>query len=143
MPKKTKRNKTIKFGRIILLSLSLASWTGLIYSFFFVRPESWQELYYLPFLLYLNIAIGSLCLLLFKKIAPAVLLPLGLTAILVLRFLGIKDWLNPLLIIATVLTLIYFFTVANDNDKLPSTNSIKQSDIPAKDNQDADIQKTS
>ena len=42
---------------------------------------------------------------------------------------AIKDWFIPLILLGLTVSLIYFFTVSEENDKLPTNNLNNQSEV--------------
>jgi hypothetical protein len=123
-----RRFLTTKKIAFFIACLSCSAW---IYIVFFISPIRWEKIYYAPFFIVTYIAISSVLAFIISSKAVVIAIPLGLIAILFLRILGIRDWFNPLLITGLVITIIYFFTAKEDNDKLSQETSIKQSKTSA------------
>ena len=104
------------------------SWAWLLFILFFIHPNTWQNYYYTPFFVSLFISILMILSFFFKKPLIFILIPLGCVAIIAIRIFLIKDYINPLLIIGLVSTLIYFFTSNSPNAILtPKSNLNNQS----------------
>jgi len=126
MKKRQIKRQNQKALTILPIILSVISFLSLFYIIFFVSPQIWQEIYLLPFFVVLFLFFASLGLIFLKKILPSIIVGLAAVAILFLRLINIKDFVNPILIICLSATLIYFFTSDKLDDKL-KTNSINQS----------------
>lgn len=112
--------QTLTILKIIGLILSLAS---LLYIIFFISPIKFQNFYYLPFFLALFVVMFFISNIIFNKIIPSIIIGLAINSILILRLFGIKDLINPILIVLLSATLIYFFTSKTFDDKLTSKSS--------------------
>jgi len=107
---------------------TLISWGWLLYTLFFIHPSSWQNLYYFPFFISIFISVLLIVSFFAKKPIIFILIPLGCVAIIIIRIFLIKDYINPILIIGLVTTLIYFFTSNSSNAILtPKSNLNNQS----------------
>lgn len=117
--KKIKRQRDYKKIKIyVKYVLTVLFWLIFLYLFFFVDPNSFKNIYYLPFSLALFLASGASIYIFSKNTFYAIFISLGISLIVFLRLCGIKDYINPILIIGLVIALIYFFTVEKDSDKL-------------------------
>ncbi|MGI5828164.1 MAG: hypothetical protein ACOX6V_04070 [Patescibacteria group bacterium] len=113
------------------LCLAVISWSLFFYTLFFVTPSTWKDIYYSPFFVLILISISTTLAFFFAEAAVFLLVPMAIVTVLVLRLFGIRDWFNPVLIVGLTVTLIYFFTVKDENGKLKKNTSIKQSDASA------------
>lgn len=128
MKRKIIKRKSLSFRILIKIILAVIFWLGFLYILFFIDPDIWKSIYYLPFVSVFIFAIGLSISIFLKKIIITIIISLGVGIILILRIFGFKDYLNPILIIGLVITLIYFFTVNDESDKLKNKTLIKQSD---------------
>lgn len=117
MPKR-KKNFHHSFFKTFSIYLSIIFWLITFYIFFFIDPEIWSIIYYTPFFISILFSIFfTLCLFIKRRIISA-LISIGITTILFLRSLSFKEIYFPILVILIVITLIYFFTIEDHNDKL-------------------------
>lgn len=101
--------------KILMAVILLGIW---LYIFLGTSPEDWQTVFYAPFFVSLGLMIFAVINIFWTSWAVKVFVPLGIVAILFLRSIGLKENLNIFLIIGLVISLIYFFTVEDKNDKL-------------------------
>ena len=125
-------------GKLLIIAV-IISWACFLAIIFLVPPQTWASIYYLPFFLTLAVSIFLTIKVVVDKAILASLTTTGFLSILLLRFLGIKDWYDPLIITGLVAALIYFFTAPKESDKLPEKNLIKQSANSAKEDSYADF----
>lgn len=119
-PKDRQKIKKKSKLNIAYLVLTTLSWFSFIYIFFFIDPDIWVDIFYIPFFASILLCIFfTLCLLVRRRIVN-LLIALGFTAILFLRSLSFREIYFPILVILIVLTMIYFFTTDNSDDKLTS-----------------------
>ncbi len=118
---KQKKTKTI-FA--ILTIISLLVFLGVI---FFTNPNDWQQLYLLPFFISLTTFLIFIQLIFISKTIITIITSLSIDLILILRILSFKDWYYPIIIIGLASTLIYLFTLTEDNDIIQNNNLINQS----------------
>ncbi len=108
--------------------MTFFSWMSLVYIIFFIHPQSWKDLYYIPFLLTVLITFMFTISLITHRLVTIILIPLGIVLIISIRIFLIKDLINPILVLGLIFTLIYFFTSDSSNVILPqNSNSIHKS----------------
>ena len=122
-----KRKKGIRINKTAIYStISILSMAALLYTVFFIQPSTWVDIYYAPFFLLLTLWIGFGLKVIIKPSSPPILVAIAINTILVLRLLGFKELYYPILIVALTITLIYFFTLTDEDDKLQTTSSNKE-----------------
>lgn len=123
--KKIKRKHNFN-TRLILIATAILSWVSLINIVIFVSPKRWEEIYFAPFFITLTLSIGLTIKIFTKKTIFALVIPVSISSVLILRILNYKEWYYPLLILGLTITLIYFFTLPEENAKLQKNNSINK-----------------
>lgn len=110
MKKKDRRKKEIKFRKNIvwLIMLIFLLWLGLAGMIYFIEPSTFLAIpvFFLAFFIACLFTLS----LLFSNTRRGVLASCGILAFLILRYLGVGNILNLLLISAIVIATEFYFT---------------------------------
>ncbi|NMB56750.1 hypothetical protein GYA19_02315 [Candidatus Beckwithbacteria bacterium] len=123
-----KRHKIYKNFKLFTICSAIFSWFLLTYLLFFVNPKELTKFFYAPFFILLFLVIFLTLKIFIKKYTIPAFSAFGINLFLILRLLNFKQWFIPIIILGLILSLIYFFTLSEENDKLTESNLNNQSE---------------